>query len=148
MRILLAISVFNDSVISPLSIPGSALCSTSSYFYRKRFYRLFLISIMKRLLGLLLFCTSAALAQQDILLSNYSYPFPVSYLDLNTQHQKLQMAYMDIKPQNPNGKVVVLMHGKNFGGAYWKTTIEALTNDGFRVIAPDQIGFGKSSKPP
>src|SRR6201986_4017991 len=57
------------------------------------------------------------------------------------------MAYMDVKPQQPNGKTVVLLHGKNFNGAYWKTTIDALTKDGYRVIAPDQIGFGKSSKP-
>src|SRR6202000_1127190 len=102
---------------------------------------------MKRLLYLLLFCATAAFAQQDILLRTYPYPFPVSYLDLNSQHQQLKMAYMDVKPQNPNGKVVVLLHGKNFGGAYWKTTIAALTKDGYRVIVPDQIGFGKSAKP-
>ena len=39
------------------------------------------------------------------------------------------------------------MHGKNFNGAYWETTVDALTNEGYRVIAPDQVGFGKSSKP-
>jgi pimeloyl-ACP methyl ester carboxylesterase len=104
-------------------------------------------SSMKRLLCLLLFCTTAVFAQQDILLSTYPYPFPVSYLALNSQHQQLKMAYMDVQPQNPNGKVVLLLHGKNFGGAYWKTTIEVLNKDGYRVIAPDQIGFGKSSKP-
>ena len=41
----------------------------------------------------------------------------------------------------------MLIHGKNFNGAYWKTTIKALTKEGYRVIVPDQIGFGKSSKP-
>jgi pimeloyl-ACP methyl ester carboxylesterase len=102
---------------------------------------------MKRLLYLLLLSTTTALAQQDILLSNYPYPFPASFLDLNSQHQQLKMAYMDVQPKNPNGKVVVLLHGKNFGGAYWKTTIDALTKDGYRVIAPDQVGFGKSAKP-
>ena len=54
---------------------------------------------------------------------------------------------MDVRPEKPNGKTVVLLHGKNFNGAYWKTTIDALIKDGFRVVAPDQIGFGKSSKP-
>ena len=54
---------------------------------------------------------------------------------------------MDIHPQKPNGKVVVLLHGKNFNGAYWKTTVDALTQDGYRVVVPDQVGFGKSSKP-
>lgn len=102
---------------------------------------------MKRLLYILLFFSHSAFAQQDILLSTYSYPFSVSYLELKSQHQNLKMAYMDVKPQSPNGKTVMLLHGKNFNGAYWKTTVEALTQKGFRVIVPDQIGFGKSSKP-
>lgn len=102
---------------------------------------------MKRLLYLLICFPVPAFAQQDILLSTYPYPYAVSYLDLNSQHQQLKMAYMDVKPQSPNGQVVVLLHGKNFGGAYWKTTIAALSKEGYRVIAPDQIGFGKSSKP-
>ncbi|MGJ5641394.1 alpha/beta fold hydrolase [Formosa sp. S-31] len=83
----------------------------------------------------------------DIELANYKYPYPVSSLNLHIQNQDLKMAYMDIKPENYNGKNIVLLHGKNFNGAYWKTTIEALTKEGFRVIVPDQIGFGKSSKP-
>ncbi|MGV7107444.1 alpha/beta fold hydrolase [Flavobacterium sp. U410] len=80
-------------------------------------------------------------------LSNYKYPYPVHFLELKVQNQTLQMAYMDVKPKNFNGKNVLLLHGKNFNGAYWKTTIEALTTKGYRVIAPDQIGFGKSTKP-
>ena len=83
----------------------------------------------------------------DIELSNYQYPFPVADLLLNNQNQELKMAYMDVRPVNYNGKNIVLLHGKNFNGAYFKTTIEALTKEGFRVIVPDQIGFGKSSKP-
>ena len=83
----------------------------------------------------------------DIELSNYEYPYSVSYLSLNIQEQELKMAYMDIKPDQYNGKNIVLFHGKNFNGAYWETTIEALSKEGFRVIVPDQVGFGKSSKP-
>lgn len=83
----------------------------------------------------------------DIMLTNYEYPFEVHYVDMNNQNQHLKMAYMDVAAKNPNSKTVVLLHGKNFNGAYWKTTIEALTNEGYRVIVPDQIGFGKSSKP-
>ncbi|WP_137403861.1 alpha/beta fold hydrolase [Echinicola rosea] len=83
----------------------------------------------------------------DIELSNYQYPYDVHSIDLNVQGQHLHMAYMDVKPTNYNGKNVLLLHGKNFNGAYWETTIEALTQKGFRVIVPDQIGFGKSSKP-
>ncbi|WP_179018459.1 alpha/beta fold hydrolase [Winogradskyella forsetii] len=83
----------------------------------------------------------------DIELANYKYPYPVFNLALNVQEQELKMAYMDVKPENYNGKNIVLFHGKNFNGAYWETTIDALTKEGFRVIVPDQIGFGKSSKP-
>lgn len=83
----------------------------------------------------------------DIELSNYQYPFPVNTLELKIQEQRLKMVYMDIQPENYKGKNIVLLHGKNFNGAYWKTTIEALSKQGFRVIVPDQIGFGKSSKP-
>lgn len=54
------------------------------------------------------------------------------------------MAYMDIRPGNPNGKTVLLLYGKNFSGAYWKEIAEILRNEGFPVIMPDQVGFGKS----
>jgi pimeloyl-ACP methyl ester carboxylesterase len=71
----------------------------------------------------------------------------VIYLKLEVQEQRLKMAYMDVQPENYNGKNVLLLHGKNFNGAYWETTIRALTEEGYRVIVPDQIGFGKSDKP-
>lgn len=83
----------------------------------------------------------------DVNLENYQYPFAVSYINLSSQQQSLKMAYMDVKPGRPNGKTVVLLHGKNFNGAYWRETAEALSDKGFRVVIPDQVGFGKSSKP-
>lgn len=83
----------------------------------------------------------------DIMLTNYEYPFRVEYLNFESQHVRLKMGYMDVRQGKSNGKTVVLMHGKNFNGAYWKTTIDALAKQGYRVIVPDQIGFGKSSKP-
>jgi pimeloyl-ACP methyl ester carboxylesterase len=57
------------------------------------------------------------------------------------------MAFMDVAPERPNGRTVVLMHGKNFTAATWERTIRVLTKAGFRVVVPDQIGFGKSTKP-
>jgi len=58
------------------------------------------------------------------------------------------MAYMDVAPSgSANGKTVVLVHGKSFSGDYWAGTIAKLTASGYRVIVPDQIGFGKSAKP-
>ncbi len=83
-----------------------------------------------------------------IAMEGWPYPHPVQYLNLHLQGQDLCMAYMDV-PQtaHANGQAVLLLHGKNFFGAYWANTIQALTAAGYRVVVPDQIGFGKSSKP-
>ena len=40
-----------------------------------------------------------------------------------------------------------MLHGKNFCAATWEQTIRALSDAGYRVIAPDQIGWCKSTKP-
>lgn len=80
-------------------------------------------------------------------LSGYSYPFEVKSFSFSSQGQPLRMAYMDVVPKKANGQTVLLLHGKNFCAAYWEPTIRALVSRGYRAIAPDQIGFGKSSKP-
>ncbi len=86
-------------------------------------------------------------AALDPELANYPYPFPVRIFEADTQGQRLRMAYMDVAAARPNGRTVVLLHGKNFSGAYWAATVKALAAEGYRVVVPDQIGFGKSSKP-
>jgi pimeloyl-ACP methyl ester carboxylesterase len=83
----------------------------------------------------------------DIDLTNYQYPYPVQFITLNIQGEVLKMAYMDVQPANANGHVVMLLHGKNFNGSYWEQTAKFLSENGYRVIIPDQIGVGKSSKP-
>src|SRR5271167_3287638 len=55
---------------------------------------------------------------------------------------------MDIAPdQESNAKTIVLLSGKEFGGHHFHNVIEALTGSGYRVEAPDQIGWGKTPKP-
>ena len=83
----------------------------------------------------------------DAELTNYQYPYEVHFLNFKSQNNDLKMAYMDVKPKTSNGKTIMLLHGKNFNGAYWEKTAKDLSDKGFRVIIPDQIGFGKSSKP-
>ena len=83
----------------------------------------------------------------DLELTKFTYPWPVKQYHFECQKQSLQMSYMDLNPARPNGQTVVLLHGKNFGSNYWEQVAEALAEKGFRVIMPDQIGFGKSSKP-
>ncbi len=86
----------------------------------------------------------------DADLNGFDYPFPVQFRDFESQRQRLRMAYMDVKPPEgaaSKGRTVLLLHGKNFSGAYWEDTIRALIEQGYRVVVPDQLGFGKSSKP-
>jgi pimeloyl-ACP methyl ester carboxylesterase len=108
---------------------------------------------MKKLLVLLLLSLSLVHAQSDglraldIHLTNYAYPYPVKYIRMTVQKQSLRMAYMDVHATNPNGKTILLLHGKNFNGAYWEQTAKVLRDNGYRIVIPDQVGFGKSSKP-
>ena len=53
----------------------------------------------------------------------------------------VHMAYMDVRPANPNGRAAVLLHGKNYCAAAWYKTMVTRAAAGYRVIAPDQIGF-------
>lgn len=76
------------------------------------------------------------------------YPQAVSYLPLTMYGQDVRMAYMDVAPSGQsNGRTVVLLHGNNFAGFYWGGPIDVLRKEGFRVVVPDQIGYGRSSKP-
>lgn len=76
------------------------------------------------------------------------YPFPVQFLELHRYGQHMLMAYMDVSPTGvPNGRTVFIQHGMNFYSAAYESTIRALSDAGFRVIAVDRIGYGKSSKP-
>ena len=80
-------------------------------------------------------------------LEGFAYPYPVNLLPLTNDGEQLRMAYMDVTPEKPNGRVVVLLHGRNFPSSYWAPVIRTLTEAGYRVVVPDQVGFGKSSKP-
>jgi pimeloyl-ACP methyl ester carboxylesterase len=81
-------------------------------------------------------------------LEGFAYAYPVQYVTLRLEGLDARLAFMDVEPTGtPNGRTVVLMHGRNFFGQYWKDTIHFLSAKGYRVLAPDQIGFGKSTKP-
>jgi pimeloyl-ACP methyl ester carboxylesterase len=83
-----------------------------------------------------------------IALEGYAYPYAVHYLPVTWEGRPLRMAYMDVAPAGAaNGNVVLLMHGRNFPASYWAPVIAALSTAGYRVVVPDQIHFGKSSKP-
>lgn len=103
------------------------------------------------LLSLVFFAGQVSAESSDKLrfdqeLSQFTYPFEVHSFALASQNQSLSMQYMDVGNRKSE-KVIVLLHGKNFSGYYWKRIAEDLIKIGYRVIIPDQIGFGKSSKP-
>jgi pimeloyl-ACP methyl ester carboxylesterase len=84
----------------------------------------------------------------SITYEDIAYPYPVHYMPLTLYGQDVRMAYMDVPPEGtPNGHTIVLFHGMNFGGFYFEGPINVLRKEGYRVIVPDQIGFGRSSKP-
>ena len=102
----------------------------------------------------LLLLLSPAFAQSPnpeplgLALENLAYPHPVRFFPVVVEGQDLRLAYMDVAPTGAaNGQTVLLLHGKNFFGAYWSGTIQTLSAAGFRVVVPDQLGFGKSAKP-
>lgn len=81
-------------------------------------------------------------------LQGFDYPYPLKHFEFESQGKSLQMGYMDVPAKgHANGQTVLLMHGKNFCAATWDTSIKALTDAGYRVVAADQIGFCTSSKP-
>jgi pimeloyl-ACP methyl ester carboxylesterase len=83
----------------------------------------------------------------DEMLSSFQYPFAVDTYRFVSQGTSLDMAYMYLEPKRSALPTVLLLHGKNFNGAYWEETAKMLNASGYGVVIPDQIGFGKSSKP-
>lgn len=86
-------------------------------------------------------------AQADPMLADFDYAWPVQRHSLQSQGQAMEMAYLDVRPERANGQTIVLLHGKNFCAGSWEDSIRRLTAVGYRVIALDQIGFCKSTKP-
>ena len=91
--------------------------------------------------------SAAAREPYGIGLEGFAYPYPVHLLPLVNDGEQVRMAYMDVAAAQPNGRTVVLLHGRNFPSSYWAPVIKTLNDAGYRVVVPDQIGFGKSSKP-
>ena len=84
----------------------------------------------------------------SINLEEFEYPYPVSYMDFRVYNQDVRLAYMDVAPAGPaNGRTVIFHHGGLYYGWYWEKQIAALSEAGYRVIAKDRLGWGKSSKP-
>jgi len=71
-----------------------------------------------------------------------NFPFEPNYLHVGND---LRMHYVDEGPRE--GQVVLLLHGEPTWSFLYRKMIPPLVDAGFRTIAPDLIGFGKSDKP-
>lgn len=106
------------------------------------------ILLLALLLGLWPAAIRAEATAIGIALEGFAYPYPVRTLDLTRDGERQRLAYMDVAAGvNANGRTALLLHGRNFPSSYWEPVIAALAGAGYRVLVPDQLGFGKSSKP-
>ena len=68
----------------------------------------------------------------------------MSYVDVGKENStSIHLYYED----HGSGQPVVLIHGYPLSSASWEKQVPALLDAGYRVIAYDRRGFGKSSQP-
>ncbi len=74
------------------------------------------------------------------------YPFAPRYADVVAEDlEPIRMHYLDEGPAD--GPVALLLHGQPTWSYLYRSVIPVLVGAGVRVIAPDNIGFGRSDKP-
>lgn len=91
---------------------------------------------------IIVFCLLSTIYSQ----AQVEYPYPVQKFNISLENKPVKIAYMDARPDSPWHKTVILLHGKNFNGYYWKDVMAFLVKAGYRVIVPDQPGWGRSDK--
>jgi non-heme chloroperoxidase len=68
----------------------------------------------------------------------------MSYIDVGKENStSIHLYYED----HGSGQTIVLIHGYPLSSASWEKQVPGLLNAGYRVIAYDRRGFGKSSQP-
>ena len=74
------------------------------------------------------------------------YPFAPNYLMVDdTEGGELRMHYVDEGPRD--APVLLMLHGEPSWSYLYRKMIPLVVSAGFRAIAPDLIGFGRSDKP-
>ncbi|OKO75623.1 haloalkane dehalogenase [Bradyrhizobium sp. NAS80.1] len=73
------------------------------------------------------------------------YPFAANYCDDLTGYAGLRMHYLD--EGTKNARVALCLHGQPTWSYLYRKMIPGLVSSGYRVIAPDMFGFGRSDKP-
>ncbi len=76
----------------------------------------------------------------------HDFPFAPNYTEVDdSEGGKLRMHYLDEGPSE--GQIVLCMHGQPSWSYLYRNMIPILTQAGYRCIAPDLVGFGRSDKP-
>ncbi len=74
------------------------------------------------------------------------YPFQPNYIEVDdTEGGTLRLHYVDEGARN--APVVLMLHGEPTWSYLYRKMIPIVVKAGYRVIAPDLIGFGRSDKP-
>jgi len=74
------------------------------------------------------------------------YPFAPHYLDVpNGRDGRLRIHYVDEGPKE--AEPVLLLHGEPSWSYLYRKMIPILVQAGYRTVAPDLVGFGRSDKP-
>jgi haloalkane dehalogenase len=74
------------------------------------------------------------------------YSYSPNYLDVpDGEGDSLRVHYLDEGPQGSD--IVLLMHGEPSWSYLYRKMIPIIVAEGFRAVAPDLIGFGRSDKP-
>ncbi len=74
------------------------------------------------------------------------FPFEPKYINDLKGYEELRLHYLDEGPENSN-EIFLCLHGQPTWTYLYRKMIPHFTNAGFRVVAPDFFGFGKSDKP-
>lgn len=93
--------------------------------------------------------TLSALRTDDDRFSNLpGYEYEPHYVFPLVAEPKLRMHYIDVHPTGAsNGRVALCLHGQPTWSYLYRKMIPGLSAAGYRVIAPDMFGFGRSDKP-
>ncbi|MGQ9641720.1 MAG: haloalkane dehalogenase [Candidatus Bathycorpusculaceae bacterium] len=73
------------------------------------------------------------------------YPFKPNYIQVNENGLSIRLHYVDEGPKD--AEPILLMHGEPTWSFLYRHMIPIFTKAGYRAVAPDLIGFGKSDKP-
>ncbi|MFX1452109.1 MAG: haloalkane dehalogenase, partial [Promethearchaeota archaeon] len=69
------------------------------------------------------------------------FPYKPNYIEL----EDIRIHYIDEGPKD--GEIILLMHGEPSWSFLYRHMIPILVKEGYRTIAPDLVGFGRSDKP-